>query len=189
MTPWPEIGVTPGGAPGSASVGIRVKSAEVLGFLLRRLVYLLVLVIISTSAAYLLAATQLNPRSRYEGRNPPPPAAVVDAALDAVNMNDKTPLSTTVRRAGPAALSTAIWAGPSTTRRSTRRSAAACGSACGCCCSGRLLGTLLGVAAGAYSAVKQHRPRRSCPDGLLVRRRCPSRSSCWRCCSRTPASG
>jgi len=42
--------------------------------------------------AYLLAATQLNPRSRYEGRNPPPPVAAVDSALDAVNMNDKTPV-------------------------------------------------------------------------------------------------
>ena len=52
-------------------------------FLLRRLAYLSVLVVISTSVAYLLAATQLNPRSRYEGRNPPPPPAAVDAALDA----------------------------------------------------------------------------------------------------------
>ena len=41
-------------------------------FLLRRLIYLVVLVVVSTSVAYLLAATQLNPRSRYEGRNPPP---------------------------------------------------------------------------------------------------------------------
>jgi peptide/nickel transport system permease protein len=62
-------------------------------FLLRRLAYLIVLVAIATSVAYLLAATQLNPRARYEGRNPPPPPAVVDAALDAVNMNDKTPLA------------------------------------------------------------------------------------------------
>jgi peptide/nickel transport system permease protein len=64
----------------------------VTGFLLRRLFYLVLLVLISTSVAYLLAATQLNPRSRYEGRNPPPPEAVVDSVLEAVNMNDKTPL-------------------------------------------------------------------------------------------------
>ena len=51
-------------------------------FLLRRLIYLALLVIVSTSVAYVLAATQLNPRARYEGRNPPPPPAVVDAALD-----------------------------------------------------------------------------------------------------------
>jgi len=67
-------------------------------FLIRRFAYLLALVVIATSAAYALAATQLNPRSRYEGRNPPPPEAVVDAALDAVNMNDKTPLSTRFER-------------------------------------------------------------------------------------------
>ena len=63
-------------------------------FLLRRLVYLSILVVVSTSAAYVLAATQLNPRARYEGRNPPPPPEVVDAALDAVNMNDKVPVLT-----------------------------------------------------------------------------------------------
>src|SRR5690242_15273399 len=61
-------------------------------FLLRRLLYLTLLVAIATSVAYVLAATQLNPRSRYQGRNPAPPEAVVDAALDAINMNDKTPL-------------------------------------------------------------------------------------------------
>src|SRR4029434_1993907 len=61
-------------------------------FLLRRLVYLVSLVLVSTSLAYFLAATQLNPRSRYEGRNPPPPEAVVDATLEKLNLNDKTPV-------------------------------------------------------------------------------------------------
>lgn len=65
-----------------------------IAFLLRRLTYLSLLVVVSASVAYMLAATQLNPRSRYEGRNPPPPPAAVDAALDALNMNDKTPIAT-----------------------------------------------------------------------------------------------
>ena len=58
-------------------------------FLLRRLAYLAVLVVVATVVAYFLAATQLNPRSRYEGRNPPPPPAAVDAILDELNLNDK----------------------------------------------------------------------------------------------------
>ena len=61
-------------------------------FLLRRLGYLTVLVVVATVVAYFLAATQLNPRSRYEGRNPPPPPAAVDAILDELNLNDKTPV-------------------------------------------------------------------------------------------------
>ena len=56
------------------------------GFLLRRLIYLAVLVVVSTSVAYLLAATQLNPRSRYEGRNPPPPPEVEQAAFEPSNI-------------------------------------------------------------------------------------------------------
>ena len=61
-------------------------------FLLRRFVYTVLLVIVATSVAYVLAATQLNPRSRYEGRNPPAAPEVIDAVLDELNMNNRTPL-------------------------------------------------------------------------------------------------
>lgn len=131
-------------------------------FLLRRLAYLVVLVIVSTSVAYLLAGTQLSPRFRYEGRNPPPPPEVVDAALDAINQNDKTPvLRRFVRWADGVAhgdlgqtiddtsvndeISRRMWV-------SLRLMLL-----------GAIVGTLLGVAAGAYSAVKQHRA----PDHVI----------------------
>ena len=125
------------------------------GFLLRRLVYLLCLVVVSTSAAYLLAATQLNPRARYEGRNPPPPAAVVDRALDAINMNDKVPVST---RFGTWA--TSLLRGDlgrtidnqSVNTEISRRMWVSLRLVL----VGAVVGTLLGVAAGAYSAVKQY---------------------------------
>ena len=125
------------------------------GFLLRRLVYLLCLVVVSTSAAYLLAATQLNPRARYEGRNPPPPAAVVDRALDAINMNDKVPVST---RFGTWA--TSLLRGDlgrtidnqSVNTEISRRMWVSLRLVL----VGAVVGTILGVAAGAYSAVKQY---------------------------------
>lgn len=125
------------------------------GFLLRRLVYLLCLVVVSTSAAYLLAATQLNPRARYEGRNPPPPAAVVDRALDAINMNDKVPVST---RFGTWA--TSLLRGDlgrtidnqSVNAEISRRMWVSLRLVL----VGAIVGTILGVAAGAYSAVKQY---------------------------------
>jgi peptide/nickel transport system permease protein len=126
-------------------------------FLLRRFVYLVLLVIVSTSVAYVLAATQLNPRSRYEGRNPPPPPEVIDSVLDALNMNNRTPLPDRfVRWAGGVLrgdlgltidntsvneeIGRRMWV-------SLRLLALAA-----------FIGTTLGVAAGAYSAVKQHRP-------------------------------
>ena len=126
-------------------------------FLLRRFIYLVLLVIVSTSVAYVLAATQLNPRSRYEGRNPPPPPDVVDAVLEAVNMNDKTPLADRYTR----------WAG-GVIRGDLGRTVdnTPVNEEIGrrmwvslrLLLFGALIGTTLGVAAGAFSAVKQHRP-------------------------------
>jgi peptide/nickel transport system permease protein len=125
------------------------------GFLLRRLVYLVCLVIVSTSVAYLLAATQLKPRARYEGRNPPPPVAVVDAALDALNMNDKVPVLTRFGR----------WAGAlvrGNLGRTIDNQSVNAEIGRRMWVSLRLVvisavvGTFLGVAAGAYGAVKQY---------------------------------
>lgn len=125
-------------------------------FLLRRLAYLIVLVVFATSIAYLLAATQLNPRSRYEGRNPPPPPAVVDAALDAVNMNDKTPLderfqiwiSGVVRGDFGRTIDNTPVNDEFGRRVLVSLRLLLIGS---------ILGTLLGIAVGAYSAVNQYR--------------------------------
>ena len=158
-------------------------------FLLRRFVYTVLLVIISTSVAYLLAATQLNPRSRYEGRNPPPPAEVVDAALDALNMNDKTPLRGSLRPLGRRR-------GPRRSRPDHRQQAG----------QRRDRPPHVGQpAAGAARSRSSARcsawpPARTARSSSIVRsdhvaRRCsrssPSRSRSW-CspsCSRTPASG
>lgn len=125
------------------------------GFLLRRLTYLMCLVVLATSVAYLLAATQLRPRARYEGRNPPPPVAVVDATLDQLNMNDKVPVLTRYSR----------WAGgivrgdlgrtidnQSVNEEISRRMWVSLRLVL----VGALVGTFLGVAAGAYGAVKQY---------------------------------
>jgi peptide/nickel transport system permease protein len=62
-------------------------------FLLRRLVNYLVLVTVATTLGYFLAASSLNPRANFQGRNPPPPPAAVNASLDALNMNDQTPIT------------------------------------------------------------------------------------------------
>jgi peptide/nickel transport system permease protein len=125
-------------------------------FLLRRLAYLVALVIVSTSVGYLLAATQLNPRSRYEGRNPPPPPEAVDAALDAVNMNDKRPVLSRFGRwvdgLAHADLGQTID-NSSVNEEIGRRMWVSLRLML----IGSILGTLLGVAAGALAAVKQHR--------------------------------
>lgn len=61
-------------------------------FLLKRLANYLVLVVVATTIGYFVASLALNPRSNYDGRNPPVPAAVLDAQLTAYGVNDEDPL-------------------------------------------------------------------------------------------------
>src|SRR3954467_12223474 len=97
--------------------------------------------------AYLLAAVTLNPRTHFEGRNPPIPVSVQDNTLSQYNLNDKTPVlerygtwlsdlahgSLGKTWAAPPRRDVAASRGPAP--RSTRRPAAAWGSAASCCSS------------------------------------------------------
>ena len=131
-------------------------------YLARRLLNYVVLVFIATSMAYLLAAVSLNPRTHYEGRNPPVPVSVQDTTLSHYNLNDKTPV---LKRYGTWLDDLAhgslgkTWAGASVNAEMSRRMWVS-GQLL---LIGTILGGLLGVAAGAYAAVKQYR----LPDNLL----------------------
>ena len=61
-------------------------------YVLRRLLNYVVLLVVAVSLTYLLAATQLNPRSLYEVQNPPLDPAVVEATLRDKNLSDAVPI-------------------------------------------------------------------------------------------------
>lgn len=61
-------------------------------FIARRFVNYLILVFIATSLAYILGSLTLDPRARYEGRNPPIPAATIHATLQERNADPSTPV-------------------------------------------------------------------------------------------------
>jgi peptide/nickel transport system permease protein len=63
------------------------------GYLLRRLGTSLLLVFLATTLAFFLASLTMSPRSNYLARNPPVPEQSIDNQLDAVNQNDKTPVT------------------------------------------------------------------------------------------------
>jgi peptide/nickel transport system permease protein len=125
------------------------------GFLVRRLLNYLVLIIVATSLAYMLAASALNPRSNYEGRNPPIPPAVIDARLTELNLNDETPLFQRYL----------AWAGglvhgdfgKTVTGGSVNEDLARrIGVTLRLIMTGLILGSVIGVLVGAYAAVKQY---------------------------------
>ena len=124
-------------------------------FLLRRSASSIVLVAIAASLAYVLAAVSLAPRSNFEGRNPPPPAAVVERQLDARNLNDRTPI---VERYGTwvgdlARLDFGLsWDGTSINVEMGRR----IGVSLRLLLIATIIGSVLGVLVGAWGAVRQH---------------------------------
>ncbi|WP_030920271.1 ABC transporter permease [Streptosporangium amethystogenes] len=125
------------------------------GFLARRLLNYLVLIVVATSLAYMLAASALDPRSNYEGRNPPIPPAVVDARLTDLNLNDRTPLfERYLTWAGALAHGDfgRTVAGGSVGDDLGRR----IGVTLRLITVGLLVGSVTGVLVGAYAAVKQY---------------------------------
>jgi peptide/nickel transport system permease protein len=128
-----------------------------LKFLLRRLANSLVLVAMAASLAYVLAASSLDPRANLEGRNPPPPPAVVNQRLNELNLNDRTPLTDRYIRwvSGIARGDFGkTWDGDSVNAEIARR----IGVSLRLLLIATILGGILGVLAGAYGAIRQYRP-------------------------------
>jgi ABC-type dipeptide/oligopeptide/nickel transport system permease component len=125
-------------------------------FLFRRLLGYLVLVVVASGLAYLLAATSLNPRADFEGRNPRPAESVIDAQLTALNLNDHTPV---LRRLGTWAAGVGhgdfgrTWEGASVNAELNRRMWVSLRLLF----FGTVLGATAGVLIGAYAAVNRYR--------------------------------
>ncbi|MDA2803556.1 ABC transporter permease [Nocardiopsis suaedae] len=124
-------------------------------FLVRRLVNYLVLIVVATTCAYLLAASALSPRVNYENQSPRPSEEAVDARLDELNLNDKTPL----------AERWVVWAGDVVTGDFGKTVTGGSVNeemeirilvSLRLIIAGTVLGATAGVGVGAYAAVKQY---------------------------------
>ncbi|TDD04040.1 ABC transporter permease [Nonomuraea deserti] len=125
-------------------------------YLLRRLAINVILVAIAASLAYMLAATTMNPRGAYEGRQPPVAEAVIDATLDEYNLNDKTPVLVRYGTWAKGVITGDFgrtWNGGSVNNEMGRRIMVSLRLLL----IGTLVGFAVGVALGAISAVKQYK--------------------------------
>ncbi|MBF8184660.1 ABC transporter permease [Nonomuraea sp. K274] len=125
-------------------------------YLLRRLAINVILVALAASLAYMLAATTMNPRGAYEGRQPPVAESVIDATLDSYNMNDKTPVLQRYATWAKGVVTGDFgktWKGGSVNSEMGRRIFVSLRLML----IGTILGFALGVALGALSAVKQYK--------------------------------
>src|SRR3954462_159762 len=124
-------------------------------FLLRRLADYVILVAVATSGAFILAGVALKPRANFEGRNPPPPEAVVDQRLTELNLNDKTPVLERYTTWAKGVLHGDFgqtWDGESVNAEMGRR----IGVSLRLLLIASIVGSILGVLIGAWGAVRQY---------------------------------
>ncbi|WP_435105293.1 ABC transporter permease [Nocardiopsis synnemataformans] len=125
-------------------------------FLARRLLNYVVLIFLATSFAYLLAATNLYPRGYFEQMQPPPTPEAVNAQLDALNLNDQTPLVeryvTWLGGVVQGDFGKTIQGGDVTDQMWMKA-----GVTLRLITVATVLGSVIGIAVGAYAAVRQYR--------------------------------
>ncbi|WP_127129687.1 ABC transporter permease [Georgenia sp. SYP-B2076] len=128
-----------------------------LQYLARRLVSYVVLLVLAVSLVYLLAASQLDPRSLYELRNPPLDRAAVEASLRAYNLSDATPLLERYRTWLAGVVTSWDWGRTPSGASVNEEIGTRVWVSVRLMTLGSVLGTVAGVALGAWSATRRHR--------------------------------
>ncbi|MEY9931961.1 peptide/nickel transport system permease protein [Catenulispora sp. GP43] len=126
-------------------------------FLLRRIVNYLVLITLATCLGYLLAASSLQPREYFAQRQPPPPAASVNATLNELNLNDKTPILDRFGHWAEGVVTGDLGKTIDDTSVSTEMGRRV-GVTLRLVLVGTITGALVGVALGFIGAIRQYRP-------------------------------
>ncbi|GAA1466314.1 ABC transporter permease [Nocardiopsis exhalans] len=125
-------------------------------FLARRLLNYVVLILLATSFAYVLAATNLYPRGYFEQMQPPPSPEAVNAQLDALNLNDETPIAqryaTWISGVLTGDFGKTIQGGDVASQMWMKA-----GVTLRLITVATILGSFLGIAVGAYAAIRQYR--------------------------------
>ncbi|MFI6321522.1 ABC transporter permease [Nonomuraea sp. NPDC050556] len=127
-----------------------------LAFLGKRAGYYLALLLVALFFSYGLASASMNPRAYFEGRQPRPPAEMVEAHLTSLGVNDRVPF---VERFGSWALRAASGDlgqtidDTSVNEEFGRR----IGVSLRLLLVGTVVGTVAGVLAGAWGAIRQYR--------------------------------
>jgi glutathione transport system permease protein len=129
-----------------------------LKFLLRRLVNYAILVVLAATMAYLLAASTLNTRANYEGRNPPPPPQVVEQTLDDFNANNHTPVLERYGRWVKGIVHGDFGKTPVAPDGVGAEMRRRIGVSLRLVLLGTILGSVIGVLLGVFSAIRQYKP-------------------------------
>jgi peptide/nickel transport system permease protein len=129
----------------------------VLGFLLRRFVNYLVLILIATGVGYLLATATLNPRAKYDAQQPHPPEAAISRSLSDLNMNPADPALTRLGRWAKGIVAHGDFGRTIDNTPVNDEFGRRVWVSLRLLLLGTLLGSAIGVAAGAYGAINQYR--------------------------------
>ncbi|MFT4282101.1 ABC transporter permease [Microbacterium sp.] len=126
-------------------------------YLLRRVINYLILTLVATSLAYMLASIGLNPARQFQLRNPPVPKETVDSILDRLGVNREVPLIVRLGRwlwnlFTQGSLGLTVGNQPVIDQIWVRA-----GVSLQLLLIGSLIGAILGVILGVWGAVRQYR--------------------------------
>lgn len=128
-----------------------------LKYLLRRLLNYLVLTMIATTLCYMAASQFFDPRRRYLGRNPPLDPHSIDAVLNDLGVNQKTPLLERTWNWLVKLFTEGSLGNDFGNQAVTSQIATKAGISLRLLIAGALLGALLGVTLGVWGAVRQYK--------------------------------
>ena len=128
-----------------------------LHFVVRRLVGYLAVVVIGTSAGYLLVATTLDPRAKYDAMQPRPSEATITTALSEVNMNPADPPLVRLGRWARGIVTHGDFGRTLDNRSINDETGRRMWVSARLVLIASVLGSLLGIMLGAYGATHQYR--------------------------------
>ncbi len=128
-----------------------------LKYLAKRIANYCVMLFVAISMTYFLASAFMDPRSNYMTRNPRPPMASINRALDNANINDQTPVITRYWRWLTGVVTRWDWGKAPDQSSVGDAIVARMGASLQLVTLATILSIVIGVSIGVYTAIRQYK--------------------------------
>lgn len=130
--------------------------ARFVWYITKRVLSYIVMIFVATSLTFFLASAFMSPRSNFESKTPRPPQESIEASLDKVNLNDKTPIIQRYQKWLGDILTKWDWGQSPSGDSVSREIASRIGASVELMALATILSIVIGVSLGVYTAQRQY---------------------------------